>query len=192
MCRPAVLLLLVAPLAGCGGRMIGKRTARNVILNVVPDGLDPEDVEIDGITQTGMRDAVVEARVRTAFRLESEGGRWAVREIRIGKHQWERLDLILQALEKTKIDETRRILGEVASGLEAFTRKNSGVPAFKDFVSLTDALYPGYLPRVIRLDAWQRPLAAARVSANTVRLSSTGPDGKPATADDIEITRTYP
>lgn len=191
MCRTMVLTLGLAALAGCAGRSLGHKAARNVIMDVVPDGLESGDVEVDTVSQTGSRDAVVEAKVRAAFRLENEQGRWLIREIRVGRHQWERLDLILQALESAKTQETRRILEEVASGLEAYARKNGGIPAFKDFVALSDALYPGFLPKVIRLDAWERPFAAARVSGNTVRLSSSGPDGKAGSSDDIEITRAY-
>jgi len=189
MAGVTVFFLLAAALTGCGGRMVGKKTARNVIVGAVPDGLQPEDVEVDSVTQAGSRDAVVEARIRAAFRLENEKGHWVVREVRLGERQWERLDLILQGLETAKAEETRRILDEVASGLEAYARKNSGLPGFKDFVSLSDALHPGFLPRVIRLDAWQRPLGAERVNPNTIRLRSAGPDGKFGTPDDI--TRIY-
>ncbi len=188
-----VCLLLVAFLAaGCGGRTIGKKSARNVIADISPSELDPEDVEVESVGRTGSSNAVIEARVRVAFRVENERGRWVVRELRIGRHQWEKLERVLEALERVKVEETRRTLERLSSAIEEYFRKNGSIPAFKDFVALSDALYPNYLADIIRLDAWNRPLLAERLDGSTIRLSSAGPDGQPRTGDDIELIRSYP
>ncbi len=83
------------------------------------------------------------------------------------------------------------MLDEVAAALERYRSKNGALPEFKDYVSLSDALFPDYMTPLIRLDAWRNPLAAYKTGANSVRLVSAGPDGKLGTADDIELTRTF-
>lgn len=185
-------LLVAAVACGCGGRAIGKKAARNLIADISPTELDPEDVEVESVGQVGSANAVIEARVKAAFRVENERGRWVVREVRIGKHQWEKLDTVLEALERVKIDETRKLVDRLSSAIGRYVQKNGHIPEFKDFVALSDALYPNYLENIIRLDAWNRPLSAERLAGNGIRLSSAGPDGKPHTADDIELTRSYP
>jgi hypothetical protein len=189
--RLAALLLLPVFLTACGGRMINKKTARDAIVGIIPEGLDPDEVDVDSVSQIGSKDAVVETRLKVAFKLENVHGRWVVREIRVGDRPWEPFDQILKALDQVKIVETRRLLEEASRSIAGFVRDNGRVPEFQGFVSLSDALYPGYLKNIIRYDAWQRPFAAVLTGRNRIRMSSMGPDGLAGTADDIELTRTY-
>jgi hypothetical protein len=187
----ACLLGLAIILNGCGGRAINKKLARAAIVRSPADALAQSDVEVLSVTQVGAREAVATTNLRAAFRIEKVGGTWVVREVRVGKGDWEKLDNILLALERIKIEDTRRMLEIIGDAIAAYTAKNGRLPPCKDYVELSDALYPGYLSPLIRHDAWSRPLAAHLVGSDTVRLLSAGPDGKPGTPDDVELARTY-
>jgi hypothetical protein len=165
--------------------------AQDLIVHLPQDILDKEDVYIESVSQSGERNAVVEAQLRMTFRFEKTGGKWVIKEVRVGHGQWENLENFLRTLERVKTEETKRQLERVAAAIEKYREKNGGLPAFTDFVSLTDALSPDYLTPLIRLDAWRRPLAAVNLGPNTVRLISAGPDGRLGTSDDIELTRNY-
>jgi hypothetical protein len=187
----AALLLLPVFLTACGGRMINKKTARDAIVGIIPEGLDPDEVDVDSVSQIGSKDAVVETRLKVAFKLEHVQGRWVVREIRVGDRPWEPFDQILKALDQVKVAETRRLLEEASKSIAAYVRDKGRVPEFQGFVALSDALYPGYLKNIIRNDAWQRPFAAVLAGPNRIRMYSMGLDGQAGTADDIELARTY-
>ncbi len=144
------------------------------------------------MNQTGRRDAVIEARLKAVFRFEQVEGKWVIREVRLGNHPWERLDDILAALKAVKTDETRMRLEKIASAIAKYRRNKGSLPQFKDYIALSDQLNPDYLTPLIRLDAWQHPLAAHRTAADTIRLLSAGPDGKFGTPDDIELIRSFP
>jgi hypothetical protein len=188
----AALLGLVVSVSACGGRALSRRLARDVISGSPAAVLTANDIDVISVTQVGAREAIVETYLHSAFRLERTGGAWHIREVRVGRGQWEKMDDVLQALQMVKTDRTRKLLEEVAAATEAYRRKNGGIPAFSDFVGLADALYPGYLTLLIRDDAWNHPLAAYRLSGSAIRLVSAGPDGRMGTADDIELTRAFP
>lgn len=191
--RFALLAFFSLLLASCGGRTISKKTARDVILDSPAAVFDKkEDVDILSVSQMGGKNAVVEATVRTAFRLEKVGGKWKIREIRVGNRQWEDLDDVLRALEQTKAERTRSILDRIAAAVEQYRTKNGSLPAFRNYVELSDALYPRYMSPLIRRDAWYGSLAAYRLDSRTIQLVAPGPDGVLGTGDDIELTRSYP
>jgi hypothetical protein len=189
--RAVFVLLLSIPLAGCGGRSLNKNSAQDLTVQLSNDMLQKEDVYIESVAQTGERDAVVEARLRTAFRFEKIGGKWVIKEVRVGHDQWENLEDFLLALNEIKIKQTGELLERVSLAIERYRTKNGALPPFSDFVTLTDALNPDYLTPLIRLDAWRRPFAAEKTGPDSVRLISAGPDGKLGTSDDIVITKSY-
>ncbi|MBP1596346.1 MAG: hypothetical protein H6Q05_1723 [Acidobacteria bacterium] len=190
--RYSGLLGLALLLCGCGGRAISKKLARDVIAESPASTLTRNDVDVISVTQMGASEAIVETYLHTAFRLRKTGGEWAVREVRVGKGQWETLDSILSALQRIKAEETQRMLDKIAAAIDAYRLKNRSLPPFTDYVQLSDALYPLYLSPLIREDAWDNPLSAFCPAPNTIRIVSAGPDGRPNTKDDIELTRTYP
>jgi hypothetical protein len=176
----AILLL-----TGCGGRTLNVNRARNVIAGMPQDALDKQDVDVVKVTQVVGSEAIVETRLKTAFRLERVGDKWIVREVRVGHGQWERVDDLLRALEAVKTEETRKRLDLIADAIVKYQESKGALPAFKDYVSLSDLLSPMFLTPLIRLDAWRHPLAAERVDENTILLQSAGPDGRLGTADDL-------
>jgi hypothetical protein len=188
----ASLLALALLLGGCGGRAINEKVARDVILSSPPGELAKKDVNVLSVTEVGAHEAIAETYLHTSFRLEKVGSNWVVSEVRVGNGEWEKLADIQRALQQAKIDETRRMLDKIAAAIEAYREKNGRLPDFKDYVALSDALSPLYLSPLIREDAWGHPLAAVRVSQDTIRLVSAGPDGKLGTSDDVELTKSFP
>jgi hypothetical protein len=191
-CVIAAAALSIFMLSACGGRAINKKTAQDLIAQPPLGLLGKEQVYIESVTQTGQRDAIVEASLHAAFRFEKVDGKWVIREVRLGKRPWESVDNILRALDQVKGQETRSLLDQIVAAVERYRAKRGTLPEFKDYVALSDALSPEYLTPLIRLDAWQNPLAAYRTGPNSIRLLSAGPDGKPGTNDDIELARTFP
>ncbi len=183
----ALALLLTA----CGGRSLNKNAAQELVARSSLGALNKEEIYIDSVTQTGERNAIVEARLVTAFRFEKAGGRWIIKEVRVGRGEWESLDEFLRALNIVKTEDTQRLLERIAEALQKYKEKNGALPDFKDFVSLSDALNPDYLMPLVRSDPWHHPLMAQKVGPATIRLESAGPDGKFGTSDDIVLTRTY-
>ncbi len=179
-------------LIGCGGRSLNKNAVRSLIANSPVANFDKEDVYVESVTQISPNEALVEASLKGAFRLEKVNGEWVIREVRLGDRPWEKLDDLLAALQTVKTAETRKMLERIAAAIEQYRLKNGALPTFKDYVTLSDRLNPDYLTPLIRLDAWRQPLAAYLVGTNTIRLVSAGPDGKFGTPDDIELTRTFP
>jgi hypothetical protein len=182
----APVLLLSILLTACGGRAINKNLAQQLIASLPQVALKNGDVDVESVTQMG-KEAIVETRLQTAFRFEKINGNWVAREVRVGHGQWESISDIARTLEKAKVDETRKILEKIAAAIEKYLEKNGSLPAFKDYVALSDLLAPTYLNPLIRLDAWRRPLAAGRLGPNSIRLASAGPDGKFGTGDDIVV-----
>jgi hypothetical protein len=189
LCGYGALLGTAFLLNGCGGRAINKKQARDVIVQSPAEVLAKDDVEVLAVTQVGSGTAVVSTNLRAAFRIEKAGREWVVREVRLGNGQWEKIDAVLLALQRVKIDETKQLLERIGTAIEAYSKKNAQIPAFQDYVQLSDALYPAFLSPLVRLDAWNRPLAATQVSPGSIRLVSAGPDGKMGTPDDIELLR---
>jgi hypothetical protein len=187
----AGLLGLVLLTQGCAGRAITKRSARDAIVGSPAAAIASNDVEVLSVIAIGSGEAIVETRLNVAFRLERNGGDWLVRAVRVGKGNWEQVDDILRALQLVKIERTRELLGKIAAAIDAYRQKNGRLPAFQDYVGLSDALSPTYMSPLIREDAWGHPLAATTTGAGTIRLVSAGPDGKMGTPDDVELTRTF-
>ncbi len=184
-----IAYLLIASLlfAGCAGKRITSNHARDVIVGKPQDVLEKEDVEIVKVSQASGSEAVVETRLKTAFRLEKVQGQWIVKDVRLGHDQWETVANLLQTLETVRIEETRKMLDRIADAVRKYREATGSMPSFKDYIALSDLLSPKYLTPLVRLDAWRRPLAAERMDANTIRLVSAGPDGKFGTEDDLRL-----
>jgi hypothetical protein len=172
-------------LSACGGRSINNRNARGIIVSIPQETLEKEDVDVVKVSQTSGSEAIVETRLKTAFRLERvRGGEWEVREVRLGHGQWEKVENLERTLEMVRIEETQKLLDQVAASVQAYKKANGALPKFSDYISLSDILSPKYMTPLIRLDAWRRPLGAER-QRNAVIIWSVGPDGQPGTDDDI-------
>jgi hypothetical protein len=189
---PYLLAVALFPflLTACGGRMLNKNMAQNLIANLPGDLLKQEDFVVEGVSQTNASNAVIRTKINAAFRFQKVDGKWIPREVRLGNDQWESVDDLVKALRKVKEDKTKVFLDTVSEAIEKYCRKNGELPGFNDYDSLSDPLAPEYLDPLIRLDAWERQLHAVRLGSNSVKLISAGADGKLGSNDDIEVTST--
>lgn len=185
------LLAVTATVAACGGRTVTRSRAEKLLVNLPSGVLDDEDVRVLSVSQISANTAIAETTLRAAFRMEKVQGDWVIREVRLGNHQWESIESLMAALDRIKTDKARQILETVSEALVQYRRKNGHLPAFDDYVDLSDALYPGFMTEAYRMDPWRQPLRAVREGPDTVKLVSAGPDGKPDTPDDIVLVRNY-
>jgi hypothetical protein len=178
---PICLLLLT----GCGGRRINNGSAQDAIVRMPQEILQKEDVNVVSIQQISGSNAIVETKLKTAFRLEKIQGKWEVREVRVGNGQWVTVSNLFSALDEAKIRETQTMLDRIADAIHKYRAANGRFPEFKDYISLSDTLSPTYLTPLIRLDAWRKPFEAQHPDSDTILIISTGADGKSGTADDL-------
>lgn len=184
-------LSLMFLLGACGGRTVTRSSAEKLLVSLPSGILDDEDVKVLSVSQVSAGTAVVETTLRAAFRMEKVQGSWVIREVRLGNHEWETIDNVIAALNRIKTDKARQMLETVSAALAQYRQKNGHLPAFDDYVDLSDALYPDYMPEAFRLDPWRQPLRAFREGPDTIKLVSAGPDEKPDTPDDIVLVRNY-
>jgi len=185
-CLLFAVLLLLSLTSACGGRKMNDTLARNLIVGMNSDAIHKSDVEIVNVRQISANQAVAETRTLVAFRFENTGNVWRVREVRIGRGQWESLENIERALNLVKTEETKELLARISEAIQKYRTTNQRFPVFKDFVDLSDQLAPGFLTPLIRLDAWQRPFEASMAGAD-ILLRSAGPDGIIGNQDDIQL-----
>jgi hypothetical protein len=183
--RFAYLLICILLSAGCAARSITNNLARDTITDIPQGALEKEDVAVIKVMRIGGTEAIAETQLKTAFRLEKVKGEWIVREIRLGHGQWEKIGNLSEALENVKIEETKMMLDRIAEAIQKYRESTGSLPAFKDYISLSDQLSPKYFTPLIRLDSWRRSPDATYSDANTILVCSAGPDGKFRTTDDI-------
>ena len=163
------------------------KEARRIIAHMAGIALPSDAVRIKDISSMG-NSAVVVAQVETAFRLvKGDQDKWRVAEIRTGDRRWEDVEMLVRALNAEKTARARAELESIATALESYRREHGFYVEAKSEAVLVDHLSPRYLARVIRIDPWHQPYEYEGGGSAFV-LRSTGPDGKPSTADDILLT----
>ncbi len=194
-----ILSLLFALALACGTRMATRTPSgtppaglnvarvRQLLQTIGGSNLKPQQIEIKSIsTGVGADNAVVEARLETAFRFSRASGDWQVAEIRLGDQQWESIELIETALRQEKGRRTTGLLRRVADGLEAYHREKGQFVPTEDFGVLLDHLSPRYLTDPLRVDWWGTQFVY-RGTAGNYQLLSAGADRKAGTKDDLVI-----
>jgi hypothetical protein len=163
---------------------LSPKEARRLIARVAGIELATDAVRVKEISALGSS-AVVIAQVETAFRfVRDEKGKWRIAELRTGNNRWEDLDQLVRALNQEKSARARAELETIATALESFRRERGFYVAADSEAVLIDHLNPRYLRDVIRLDPWHNPYRYEG-TPGSYTLSSSGPDGKANTADDI-------
>ncbi len=131
--------------------------------------------------------ATVVAWIRIEARLAGDKGAWRVTDLRAGNRDWVAFEPLIASLNEEKRRQARSDLESIARALEKF-RRERGFYVVSDSQSVAiDHLSPRYLSRVIRVDPWHQPYRYQGERDHFI-LRSTGPDGKPDTPDDIELS----
>ena len=163
------------------------KLAREMIARLAGIDLPSDAVRVKEVSSL-YKSAVVLAQVITEFRF-SRGGdkKWRVTGIRTNSGEWTDVDKTLRAVNEEKARRARADLELMAEALTSFRRERGFYVVADNSGALLDQLNPRYLPRVIRLDPWQRPFLYEG-ERDRYLLRSAGADGEPGTADDINVS----
>ena len=167
---------------------MNKNLARDLITKMPGEALEKKDVEVVNVMQTSGSEAIAETTLKTAFRIEKTGGKWVIREVRIGHGQWEKVSNLYETIERVKIEETGEMLNRLQEAIRKYRDATGKLPEFKDYIGLSDLLSPTYITPLIRLDSWRNPFWADRASTGSIIVRSAGPDGRYFTDDDLILT----
>ena len=178
-----LLIPIILISINCGQKNFSAHTAHDA-LTINPE-LKNDDLEIGKIIQASGSEAIVESRLKTAFRFEKVGKTWVAREVKLGHGEWVKIDNLANAVNNLKTEETGKMLDQIAEAIRKYRKDKGCLPEFKDYISLSDSLSPAYLSPLIRLDSWRRPLAAKKTDAGDIVVISAGPDGRFDNKDDI-------
>lgn len=155
-------------------------------VEVPSDAIRIQEVSPLEIPLASRASAVVVAWIRVDARLVNDTKGWQVTELRTGKNEWAKLDLIIAAVNEMKRAQARAELASIAKALESF-RQDRGFYIVSDSQAVViDHLNPRYLSAIIRVDPWHQPYQY-QGERDHFTLRSAGPDGKENTADDISI-----
>lgn len=194
-----VLLLAAGWSTACGTRIdsrvpqgappagLSLKRIRELLQGLGGANFKSEQVEIKSVsTGVGGDNAVVEARIETAFRFSKSSGSWQVAEVRLGDRQWESLDLVEIAVRHEKERRTAGLLKRLGDSLEAYRREKGQFVQAEDIAVLLDYLSPRYLGDPLRFDWWGTQFVY-RGTVDRYQLSSAGADRKAGTPDDLVL-----
>lgn len=185
------LCIFILPCLGlfqaCGAtHKLSENKAREKIRELGLVDFKDKQIQVQKIVHAGEDQAVAEASLQLAFRLsKSKDQDWQVNAIRLGDRDWIEAKAFLLALNQVRERQTRESLERLQEGIRKYQAKTGSLPDTSTIVTLTDALFPRFLPEVIRYDAWNRELAVKTCRADACEIVSPGPDGILGNADDI-------
>jgi hypothetical protein len=131
--------------------------------------------------------ATVVAWIRVDTRLRNGSKGWQVEEVRTGNREWVKLEPLTASLNAVKQQTVRTDLEAIVKALEKFRGERGFYVVSEKHSVVIDYLNPRYLAQIIRVDPWHQPYKYDGQRDHFV-LSSSGPDGKDNTADDIKLT----
>ena len=180
----AVLGVILLISSGCSGRL-STRTVRQQIASLGESNLVPSDVAVERIvTEIGGR-LVAETTVKMAFQFEQDAdGNWRIVAARLGDRQWVDIDILLEALEAQRAEETTVAMQKLAAGVDEYQAENGVFPKIDANGHLSDVLHPRFMSELIREDAWGVEFRYELQDAS-YRLRSSGPDGMAGNSDDV-------
>ncbi|MBA3765505.1 MAG: type II secretion system protein GspG [Acidobacteria bacterium] len=163
------------------------KLAREMIARLAGIELPSDAVRIKEVSSL-YKSAVVVAQVMTEFRfVRGSDKKWRVAGIRTNDGEWTDVERTLLTVNEEKARRARAELEMVAAALDSFRRERGFYVVADNSNTLLDQLNPRYLPRVIRLDPWQRPFLYEG-ERDRYLLRSAGADGETGTADDINVS----
>jgi hypothetical protein len=161
--------------------------AREMIARLAGIELPSDAVRVKEVSSL-YKSAVVVAQLITEFRfVRGSDNKWRVAGIRTGDGEWTDVETTLRTVNEEKARRARAELELIAAALDSFRRERGFYVVADSSGTLLDQLNPRYLPRVIRLDPWQRPFLYEGERDHYL-LRSAGADGEPGTADDISVS----
>jgi hypothetical protein len=155
-------------------------------VEVPSDAVRIQEVASFPIPLASQPSATVVAWVKVDARLLNDKTGWRVAELRTGKRYWVRLDPLLAAVNEEKQKRARTELEIIAAALEKFRQERGFYVVSDNEAVAIDHLNPSYLSQIIRFDPWHQTYKYLG-ERDHFTLRSTGPDGKPDTADDIVL-----
>lgn len=159
-------------------------TVRRLLQRLGGADFESNQVEIRKISPGIGGEAIVEARIETAYRLRKQDGDWEVAEVRLGDRQWESLELIREGVRREKVRRTRLQLRELTASLSSFLAANGSYVEAQTIQGLLDGLTAAHLRVPQWFDQWGTPLLY-RGGKQEFRLRSAGPDRQFETSDDL-------
>lgn len=163
------------------------KLAREMIARLAGIELPSDAVRVKEVSAL-YSSAVVLAQVTSEFRfVRGDDNKWRVAGIRTGAGEWADVERTLRVVNDEKARRARADLETIAAALDSFRRERGFYIVADSPETLLDQLNPRYLPRVIRLDPWQRPFLYEGERERYL-LRSAGADGEPGTADDINVS----
>jgi hypothetical protein len=180
--------LLAAITGGCSGARLSHDEIRKQIAAIGTSALVPGSIQIERIVSQSDKDAIAETTVALAFEFKRDktSDDWHIAAVRLGDRDWISVDELTAAVNEVRRKTTLESLQKLQSGIANYKQKTGSAPAATEIVALTNLLHPTYMPDLIRIDGWGRPLHY-EVSGTSYRLSSYGADGVRGTSDDIQV-----
>ena len=170
---------LVSPLAS-----LEVGTVRRLLQRLGGADFESRQVEIRKISPGIGGEAIVEARIETAYRFRKQDDDWEVAEIRLGDKQWESLELIREGVRREKVRRTRLQLRELTTSLSSYLTANGSYVEAQTIQGLLDGLTAAHLRVTQWFDQWGTPFLY-RGGKQEFRLRSAGPDRQFDTSDDL-------
>ena len=188
--RMVALLALVCSLAACASsRKLSPDTARSRILKLGLMEIEGKTLEVQKVRQLGGRQAVAEASLNMVFQLtRNSRGKWEVEAVRFSDGNWVQVETLRQALDVTRVRQTRQDLSRLVQGIEEYRKVHGEFPKADDLSGLNDLLFPRHMATSIRFDAWGRPLMLQRTGPEGLQILSSGADGIRGNEDDISLS----
>ena len=156
-------------------------------IQVPSDAVRIQEVAPFSIPLASQPSTTVVAWIQVEARLMNESSGWKVTELRTGNRDWLKVEPLLAALNHRKRETAHAELTTIAQALERFRSERGSYLVSDNQAAAIDHLSPRYLARVIRVDPWKQPYTY-QGQRDRFTLSSSGPDRKEATADDIIVT----
>ena len=159
-------------------------TVRRLLQRLAGADFETRQVEIRKISPGIGGEAIVEARIETAYRFRKQDDNWEIAEIRLGDRQWESLELIQEGIRREKVRRTRLQLRELTESLFSYQAANGAYVEAETIQGLLDGLTAAHLRVPQWFDQWGTPLFY-RGGKQEFRLRSAGPDRQFDTPDDL-------
>jgi hypothetical protein len=170
------------------------KRARCLLAGLLSVKLPSDAVRIRQISGLGLPFAsngstLVVANMLVDFRITQQASKaWQVTGLRTGDRDWIDLNQVESSLAVAKQRAAASQIQLVAAALDQFQKERGTYVISEQYRVLIDYLTPRYLSRIVRVDPWHQPYQY-RGTRDTFVISSSGPDGKSNTPDDIAVLK---